>query len=122
MARRSTTATRPSLRPDLVVELDVTDDGVVVRTDDGGIWFTDGADLDQIGTLGDPGQAYDAEEHPYGTTWGFVVSANTGSRVAWLEFPQPGSLSWSSMTRGPVNSRLATTSRSPQAPMLCWSR
>ena len=75
---------------DLVVELDVTDDGVVVRTDDGGIWFTDGADLDQIGTLGDPGQAYDAEEHPYGTTWGFVVSANTGSRVAWLEFPQPG--------------------------------
>jgi hypothetical protein len=75
---------------DLVVELDVTDDGVVVRTDDGGIWFTDGADLDQIGALGDPGQAYDAEEHPYGTTWGFVVSANTGSRVAWLEFPQPG--------------------------------
>ena len=62
----------------------------MVRTDDGGIWFTDGADLDQIGTLGDPGQAYDAEEHPYGTTWGFVVSANTGSRVAWLEFPQPG--------------------------------
>jgi hypothetical protein len=76
--------------PSAVVELDVTDDGVVARTEDGGIWFTDGADLEQVGTLGDPGSAYDVPDHPYGTTWGFVVSGNTGSRVAWFEFPQPG--------------------------------
>jgi hypothetical protein len=29
-------------------------------------------------------------EHPYGATYGFVVSSNPGSRVAWFEFPRPG--------------------------------
>jgi hypothetical protein len=75
-----------------VLELDVTDDGVVARTDDGGIWFTNGTDLEQIGTLGVPGSTYDDEErpHPYAATWGFVVSDNVGSRAGWFEFPQPG--------------------------------
>jgi len=78
--------------PAAVLELDVTDDGVVARTDDGGIWFTDGTDLDQIGTLGEPGSAYDNQgrPHPYAATWGFVVSDNIGSRAGWFEFPQPG--------------------------------
>jgi hypothetical protein len=76
--------------PDPVVELDVTDDGVVLRTDAGGIWFTDGTDLEQLGTLGQPGPEYDEPDYPYGATWGFVVSGNTGSHVAWLEFPVAG--------------------------------
>jgi hypothetical protein len=78
--------------PAAVLELDVTDAGVVARTDDGGIWFTDGTDLEQIGTLGEPGPAYDEQDrpHPYAATWGFVVSDNIGSRAGWFEFPQPG--------------------------------
>ena len=76
--------------PDTVAELDLTDDGIVVRTADGGIWFTDGTDLERIGTLGDPGPAHEEMDYPYGATGGFVVSGNTGARVAWFEFPQPG--------------------------------
>jgi hypothetical protein len=76
--------------PDPVAEVDVTDDGAVARTADGTIWFTDGDGLDEIGTLGEPGAAYEGEERPYATTWGFVVSGNTGSRAAWFEFPRPG--------------------------------
>lgn len=73
-----------------VVELDVTDAGVLARTADGRIWFTDGHDLEQVGTLGDPGSAYAEPDFPFGASWGFVVSDNTGVRAAWLEFPQPG--------------------------------
>jgi hypothetical protein len=76
--------------PAPVVEVDVTDDGVLARSDDGTIWFTDGDGIDQVGTLGAPGPAYRQPDHPYATTWGFVVSGNTGSRAGWLEFPQPG--------------------------------
>ena len=76
--------------PEVVEELDLTDDGVVVRTADGGIWFTDGSDPSRVGTLGKPGRVYDDEDHAYGTTWGFVVSGNVGSTVAWLEFPDVG--------------------------------
>ena len=76
--------------PGEVVELDVTDAGVVARTADGGIWFTDGQELEQVGTLGEPGSAYAVADHPFGSSWGFVVSDNTGARAAWLEFPQPG--------------------------------
>jgi hypothetical protein len=78
--------------PAAVLELDVTDDGVVARTDDGGIWFTAGTVLDRIGTLGEPGSAYDDDvrPHPYAATWGFVVSENIGSRAGWFEFPQTG--------------------------------
>ena len=76
--------------PGEVVELDVTDAGVVARTADGGIWFTDGQDLEQVGTLGEPGSTYADADFPFGSSWGFVVSDNTGARAAWLEFPQPG--------------------------------
>jgi len=77
--------------PAAAVELDVTDDGVVARTEDGGIWFTDGTDIEQVGTLGEP--TPEMEEPPGGfppPTPGFVVSPNTGSQAAWFEFPQPG--------------------------------
>jgi hypothetical protein len=76
--------------PHEVLELDVTDAGVVARTADGRIWFTDGQDLEQVGTLGDPGSALARPDSPFSVSWGFVVSDNSGARAAWLEFPQPG--------------------------------
>jgi len=73
-----------------VVELDLTDDGVVVRTSDGGIWLTDGSEPEQIGTLGSPSNAFRPElPFFYGDGAGFVVSNNRGSVAAWLEFPTP---------------------------------
>jgi hypothetical protein len=76
--------------PDEVLELDVTDAGVVARTADGRIWFTDGQDLEQVGMLGEPGSASANPDSPFGVSWGFVVSDNSGTRAAWLEFPRPG--------------------------------
>ncbi|GCD88709.1 hypothetical protein [Nocardioides sp. LS1] len=74
-----------------VVELDVTDDGVLARLDDGGIWFTDGTDLEQVGTLGQPTPAFtEMPQGPPNVPPGFVVSPNTGSQAAWFEFPEPG--------------------------------
>ena len=37
-----------------VVELDLVDEGVVFRADDNRIWFTDGAEVDELGDVGDP--------------------------------------------------------------------
>ena len=76
--------------PGDVVEIDLVDDGIVVRTDGGQILASDGGDLEQIGDLGDPGPAFSVEDHPYATSLGFVVSDNIGSRVGWLEFSEPG--------------------------------
>lgn len=75
-----------STAPAPVVEVDVTDDGAVVRTADGGIWFTDGVDLEPIGELGEQGYV---GEPPALVPAGWVVSGNTGSLVAWFEFPRP---------------------------------
>lgn len=72
-----------------VVELDVTDDGVGFRTDDGRVWFTDGSAVDELGALGQTGPGY-------GDTWpltshpGWMLSPNDGSRLVWFEFPAPG--------------------------------
>ena len=77
--------------PSEVVELDVIlQQWAVVRTDDGGIWFTDGGDLDRSGRSVTPARRTTLADHPYATTWGFVVSGNTGSRVAWFSSAQPG--------------------------------
>ncbi len=72
-----------------VVELDLTDDGVVFRTSDGRIWFTDGTTPTALGGLGEPGPEYGEDNLPIGVHDGFVVSGSTGSIVAWLEFPSP---------------------------------
>lgn len=72
-----------------VLELDLTDEGAVVRTDDAGIWFTDGSGLDRLGTLGTPAAAFEPEVPYYYGDGSFVVSDNTGSLVGWLEFPAP---------------------------------
>jgi len=69
-----------------VVELDLTDDGVTFRTGDGRIWFTDGATSTEVGDLGDPGPAYGDDVWPIGWPASWMVSGNTGSRVAWFEF------------------------------------
>jgi hypothetical protein len=73
--------------PGHVVELDVTDDGVVVRTADGRIWFTDGSAVDQIGAVGESDWGDVLWDHYVGR----VVSTDSGSEVAWFEFPQPHS-------------------------------
>jgi hypothetical protein len=77
-----------------LLSLDVTDDGVAFTTFDGGLWFTDGRSMEQIGAM-TPGSA-----SPAGIAWGpdgrpndRIVSGNTGSRLAWLqysEFGRPG--------------------------------
>lgn len=73
-----------------VDELDLTDDGVAFRTTDGRVWFTDGASVDQLGTVGDAGHLYGDDIWPPGVPEGSVVSGNTGSMLGWFEFPRPG--------------------------------
>lgn len=77
-----------------VVELDVTDDGVGFRTEDGRIWFTDGTSIDEIGALGDvvePGKDLDqwvvlGQRFVGDTSTGWLVSGNAGSRLMWFDF------------------------------------
>ena len=68
-----------------VVELAPTDDGVVYRTEDGRIWFTDGATSAELGDIGTPPPGYQSEVFSFDAT-GHVMSGNTGSLVAWIEF------------------------------------
>jgi hypothetical protein len=72
-----------------VVELDVTDDGVGFRTDDGGIWFTDGSTTDRLGALGETGPGY-GDPWPMMSRPGWMLSSNAGSRLVWFQFPAPG--------------------------------
>lgn len=72
-----------------VVELDVTDDGVGFRTDDGQLWFTDGSEVDRLGALGETGPGYD-DAWPLMTRPGWMLSGNAGSRLVWFEFPAAG--------------------------------
>lgn len=72
-----------------VVELDVTDDGVGFRTDDGRIWFTDGSTPAPLGALGEAGPGY-ADPWPILSHPGWMLSSNGGSRLVWFEFPVPG--------------------------------
>jgi hypothetical protein len=71
-----------------VAEIDLVDGAAVVRTDDGGIWLTDGGAPEQIGTLGAPAPAFGPKLPPFDSV-SFVVSNNTGPLAAWLEFPEP---------------------------------
>ena len=73
-----------------VVELDLTDWGVAFRTEDGRIGFTDGSSVDQVGELGDPGPVYETDRTPLLAHDGWLVSAHTGSLVAWFEFTRVG--------------------------------
>jgi hypothetical protein len=73
-----------------VVELDVTDDGVAFRTADGRIRFTDGSGIDDLGSVGRTGPGYGQDDWPLLTHPGWMLSSNSGSRLAWFEFPVPG--------------------------------
>ena len=80
---RRTVATRHDL-----LSLDVVDGGAVFTTLDGGVWFTDGSPPVLVG-ITSPGSAHDGA-----VTWGqagrpdeWVVSDNSGSHFAWLEYP-----------------------------------
>ena len=72
-----------------VVELDVTDYGVGFRTDDGAMWFTDGSTTNRLGTLGETGPGY-RDTWPLTSRPGWMLSANSGPRLVWFEFPTPG--------------------------------
>src|SRR3954454_12136212 len=56
-----------------VAELDVTDDGVGFRTEDGGIWFTDGSTIDRLSTVGTTGPGYDDDAWPLLTHPGWML-------------------------------------------------
>jgi hypothetical protein len=73
-----------------LVELDVTDDGVAFRTADSRVFFTDGDEVDEIGAVGEFAAPYDEDLRPIGYGPGWIVSGNTGSRLAWLEFGGAG--------------------------------
>jgi hypothetical protein len=73
-----------------IVELDLTDQGVALRTVDGRIWFTDGTTVEQVGDVGLPGSAYTGDVWPLLVHDGWLVSAHSGSLVAWFEFAGPG--------------------------------
>lgn len=75
-----------------VLSLDVTDDGAAFATFDGGLWFTDGKSVAQIG-LTSP-----ARPSATGVSWGpagrpenRIVAESSGTRLAWLEYPSADS-------------------------------
>ena len=72
-----------------VAELDLTDDGVGFRTDDGRLWFTDGSTIDPLGELGTTGPGYGDDNWPLMTRPGWMLSSNSGSRLVWFEFTTP---------------------------------
>jgi len=82
-----------------VLEVDVTDAGVAFRTSDGQIWFADGESTEAIGQLGQPkAPGPDLDEWvpssrywPVTSSVGWMVSANSGSHVAWFDFTEPQS-------------------------------
>ena len=72
-----------------VAELDVTDYGVGFRTDDG-------RDLVHRRVHDRPARGLGETGPGYGDTWpltshpGWMLSANSGPRLVWFEFPTPG--------------------------------
>lgn len=80
-----------------VDELDLTDQGVAFRTEDGRIWFTDGDTTDEIGALGEPVEPtgdLDAwvmrSDFTDVRSTGWIVSGNSGSLLSWFDFTEPG--------------------------------
>lgn len=74
-----------------VVELDLTDQGVAFRTAEGQIGFTDGSTVHALSQLGEPGPVHEGgDDRPLFVHDGWMVSAHTGSLMAWFEFPRPG--------------------------------
>jgi hypothetical protein len=71
-----------------LLSLEVTDDGAAFTTFYGGVWFTDGRTVTQIGVTS-AARATDTgvQWGPAGRPIGRVVAARTGSRLAWLEYP-----------------------------------
>ena len=74
--------------PGTVLELDVTDAGALARLEDGGIWFTDGDALEQIGTIGGPAPEFTGDRAPDANE-DRIVSGNLGALAAWFEFSEP---------------------------------
>jgi len=64
-----------------VLSLHPTDDGVVFTGADASVWFTDGSDVEQVGSLGDGSLSDVAYGFDKRTT---ISSGNAGSLVAWI--------------------------------------
>ncbi len=77
--------------PGRIVELDLTDDGVMVRTADNRVWFTDGGAANEISAIGESHweDESDGGDVLWGSYAGRMVSSDSGSEVAWFEFPKP---------------------------------
>jgi hypothetical protein len=82
-----------------LLSLDVTDDGVAFTTFDGGLWFTDGSTIEQIGATA-PGSV-----SSQGVAWVRTADPTTGSSPTTPDPVWPGSSTpssagpeWSSMT------------------------
>jgi len=72
------------------LSLDVSDDGVAFTTIDGRIWFTDGSAIDEIGRTNGPSHVGNRSVTMglAGRPEHWVVSDNTGSLLAWTEYPE----------------------------------
>lgn len=69
-----------------VLSLDLTDDGAALTTLDGGIWFSDGTGVEQIGRVPGPRLIEDGVSYNSGGGPGeWVVSDSEGSLLAWVE-------------------------------------
>jgi len=60
-------------------QMDVTDDGVVLAGEDGGVYFADGATIERVGET--------QREHPWAS--GHVDTGNAGSLVSWFTPAEP---------------------------------
>ena len=82
--------------------IDVSTDGVVLTTLDGGIWFSDGRSVDRVGqtTGGDVKGSGVSWTHSRPPAW-VVTDAVGSSLFAWLEYPggHVALSSWSSTPR-----------------------
>ena len=73
------------------LSIDLTDDGAALTTLDGGIWVTDGTTIERVGTtLGARHITRGGTSFFVGRPSDWVASADDGSLLAWMEFPDPG--------------------------------
>jgi hypothetical protein len=71
------------------LSIDVTDDGAVLTTLDGGVWFTDGSTVESIGSTAGAGDVTSSSvTWPHGRPPDWVRTDSAGSLAAWLEYPR----------------------------------
>lgn len=68
------------------LSIDVTGEGAVLTTLDGGIWFTDGTTVERIGSTGKVGRSSGLGFNA-ATPSEWVTVDNAGPLLAWIEYP-----------------------------------